>query len=188
MPALGLVSGTTGNLGTRIGDELILTPTRTPYETLRRRDLVSLDLDGVPRGRGGRPSREAPMHAAVLRDHGEGTVIHTHSTYALAWSFLGIELEPSIEENAYYDIGAVGTLPPLPSGSTELAEAVAGALGGSNAVLLAGHGVVAVGATPTAALHRALAVENQAEVCWLLRLAGEGSDNRHVRGDADDAG
>ena len=43
------------------------------------------------------------------------------------------------------------------------------ALGDRRAVLLARHGVVAVGETPAAALDTCVAVERQAQIAWLLR-------------------
>lgn len=169
LPRLGLVVGTAGNASVRIGERVRITPTRTPYERLRRRDLVTLDLDGNRLGGGEVPSREAPLHVAVHRDRHGDAVVHTHSPHATAWSFLGEPLAPATEEISYYGIGSVPTVPPLPAGSAELAEAVAAALAGARATLLAGHGVVAVGPTPRAALEVAQAVEHQAQVCWLLR-------------------
>jgi L-fuculose-phosphate aldolase len=56
-----------------------------------------------------------------------------------------------------------------PTGTDEVAAAAVDALGDRGAVLLARHGVVAVGATPAAALATAVAVERQAQIAWLLR-------------------
>ena len=43
------------------------------------------------------------------------------------------------------------------------------ALGDRRAVLLARHGVVAVGETAAAALDTCVALERQAQIAWLLR-------------------
>ena len=81
-------------------------------------------------------------------------------------------LEPQLEDSHYHDVGPVRTSAPAPAGSRELAEGVVGALHGSRAALLGGHGVVAIGDTPAAALLAARVVERQARVAWLLRGAG----------------
>lgn len=50
--------------------------------------------------------------------------------------------------------------------------AAAAALGDRRAVLLARHGMVAVGETPAAALATCAVLERQAQVAWLVRGAG----------------
>ena len=138
---------------------------------MRPDDLI--DVDGRGRVLHGehRPSRElaAPRGPALWPD--VGAIVHTHSPYATAWSFLGEPISPQTEEMSYYGIGRVGVAPAAPAGSPELAAAVAGSLGAAGAVLLHGHGVVAVGADLKTAVTAAEAVEHQAHVGWLLRGA-----------------
>lgn len=168
----GLVVGTTGNVSARDGDLVRITPTRLAYATLRVEDLVAVAEDGsVVAGRHA-PSRETPLHLAVYRARPDvAAIVHTHSVHATAWSFLGEPLRPETEETRYYAIGAVATAPAAEAGTAELAEAAARALRGSRAVLLGGHGVLAVGATPADAVTVAEAVEHQARIAWLLRGA-----------------
>lgn len=169
--AEGLVIGTVGNVSARRGDELRITPTRRPYETMRRRDLVRVDATtGTARSAGARPSRELPLHLAVYRARPDvAAVIHTHSPHATAWSFLDEPLEPELEDLAYYGIGEIRTAAWAAPGSDELAHNVSQALGGSNAVLLGHHGVLTTGASVDEALVAARVVEHQAKVAWLVR-------------------
>ena len=90
--------------------------------------------------------------------------------HATAWSFLGEPLDTGTEEleAAAGGGGAHGGRSPRP-GSDEIAAAVVEALGDRRAVLLARHGVVAVGETPAQALDTCVAVERQAQIAWLLR-------------------
>ncbi|MCW3009496.1 MAG: class aldolase/adducin family protein [Solirubrobacterales bacterium] len=171
--AAGLVVGTVGNVSARVGNRVRITPTRCPYDELTTDDLVTIDLDGrVVAGRHG-PSREVPLHLAAYRARADvRAVVHTHSPYATAWSFLGIALEPHTEEIGYYGIGPVRTCPPADAGSHALADAAIAGLGDSKATLLGGHGVVAVGATVDEAIVVARAIEHQAQIAWLLRGAG----------------
>lgn len=167
----GLVVGTVGNVSARHGDELRITPTRQPYETMRRRDLVRVDTrSGVPLASDARPSRELPLHLAVYCTRPDvAAVIHTHSPYATAWSFLDRALEPALEDLDYFGVGPVRTAAPAPPGSDALAANVSQALGGSNAVLLGRHGVLTTGTSVDDALVAARVVEHQARIAWLLR-------------------
>lgn len=168
--ARDLVIGTVGNVSARAGGSIRITPTRTPYRDMDPADLVTVDLETGASAGDRRPSRELPVHLAVYRaSRHVGAVVHTHSQYATAWSFLGAPLEPATEEMAYYGIGAVRTTEPAPSGSLELARSVTRGLGDSRAVLLGRHGVLAVGPTVESAIVVARAVEHQACVAWLLR-------------------
>jgi ribulose-5-phosphate 4-epimerase/fuculose-1-phosphate aldolase len=56
-----------------------------------------------------------------------------------------------------------------PTGSQELGPAAVEALTGRRAVLLARHGVLALGESPARALDVCAAVERQALIAWLLR-------------------
>lgn len=164
----GAVLGTAGNVSARVGAGFVITPTRLPYAELAPEDLVH--VLGEQASGPHPPSREWRLHAAVYRGRPDvGGIVHTHSPRATAWSFLGEDLLPELEDNAYYATGPIRTAAPRPAASAELASAAAGALGDSAAVLLGRHGVLAAGPTPEHAALLAGLVERQAEIAWLLR-------------------
>jgi ribulose-5-phosphate 4-epimerase/fuculose-1-phosphate aldolase len=167
-----LCVGTLGSASGRIGATAHITPTRTDCATMRARDLVTVDVaSGVTLGTG-TPSRELALHLAVYRARPDvGSVLHTHSVAATAWGVLGAPLRPELEDLAYHGIGSVRTCPPGRAGTDDLARGAVARLGGSRAVLLGGHGVLTVGATPQDALLAARLVERQARVAWLVRGA-----------------
>jgi ribulose-5-phosphate 4-epimerase/fuculose-1-phosphate aldolase len=100
-----------------------------------------------------------------------GVVIHHHATFASAVAVARKTIPVLIDEAA--DIGPIPTAPYAPSGSQELAEVVSTALtGGSNAVLLANHGAVAVGRDFREAMRRALEVERLAKIYIGAELLG----------------
>jgi L-fuculose-phosphate aldolase len=167
----GLAVGSVGNLSARTGDGVVITPTRMPYTSMSRRDLVRVDLAGRVCAGHRPPSRELELHLAIyLARPDVRAIVHTHSVYATAWSFLAQPLAPRIEDLDYYGVDEVRTAPPAPPGSHRLAATAPAALGDSAAVLLAGHGVVTAAKSIEEALAVAEVVERQAQVAWLLRM------------------
>ena len=152
MLRLGLVSGSSGNVSVREGELVHITPAGLPYERMTPDDVVTLALDGTVVAGAREPSSERRVHLAVYAARPEaGALVHTHSEHATAWSFRGTPLGPVL------------TAPFAPSGSDEIAAAAVEALGDRDAVLLGRHGVLALGATPAAALAVCAAVERQAQ-------------------------
>lgn len=185
--ARGFVVGSVGNASVRTGGGLLITPSRHDYDTMRVADLVEVDGRGRVLGGAQRPSRELWLHLAVYAARPDvQAIVHTHSPHATAWSFLGEPLAPETEEMTYYGIGRVGVAPPAPAGSPDLAASVAGSLGEAGAVLLHGHGVVAVGGDVAEAVTVAEAVEHQAQIAWLLRGAGAAPPEWVISGKASD--
>jgi L-fuculose-phosphate aldolase len=167
--AAGLVVGTVGNLSARVADQIVITPTHQAFDHIADEDLVTVDLCGEIVAGDREPSREMALHLAIYASREDvRAVVHTHSPHAVAWSFLGLPLEPVLEEQTYHDIGPVGVTQPAPAASAALAVQAARALSSSNAALLARHGVVAVGATVDEAITRAAVVEHHAKIAWLL--------------------
>jgi L-fuculose-phosphate aldolase len=170
MLRLGLVSGTSGNVSAREGESVVITPASTAYERMSEADLVELGPDGEQAEGDGRPSTEWRVHVSIYAVRADvGAVVHTHSVYATAWSFLDEPLDTGTEEFDAAAGGAVLTAPYAPTGSEEIAAAAATALGDRRAVLLGRHGVVGVGPTPGEALATCVVVERQAQLAWLLR-------------------
>ena len=170
MLRLGLVSGSSGNASARDGDQVLITPAGLPYEEMTADDLVAIGMDGEVAEGQREPSSERRVHLAIYaaRPH-VGALVHTHSVHATAWSFTGEPLNTTTEELEAAAGGEVLTARFAPTGSEEIATAVVEALRDRRAVLLARHGVVAVGETPAAALDTCVAVERQAQIAWLLR-------------------
>ena len=136
----------------------MITPSALPYESMTVDDLVTLSLDGRVVAGTREPSSERRVHLAVYAARPDArALVHTHSEHATAWSHLGKPLD------------GVLTASFAPSGSDEIASAAVEALGDREAVLLARHGVLALGDSPAAALGVALAVEQRAREASELR-------------------
>lgn len=169
-----LSDGLSGNISARCpdGETALISPSAMDFRLLSERDLVRVQLgSGESQGRR-RPSSEWRLHLAIYRARPDvHAVIHHHATWASAVAVARKTIPVLIDEAA--DIGEIPTAPYAPSASQELAETASRELAnGSNAVLLANHGAVAVGRDLREATRRALAVERLAKIYIGAELLG----------------
>ena len=95
----GLVAWTAGNVSGRVpgADLFVIKPSGVAYDDLAPENMILCDLEGnVVEGTPGSeraPSSDTAAHAYVYRNMPEiGGVVHTHSTYAVAWAARGEEI------------------------------------------------------------------------------------------------
>jgi len=174
MYAKGLVEGTAGNVSGRVGDgTFCLTPSSLGYEAMRTSDLVFVDADGGAVAGDGHPSSEKALHLSCYRQWSEvGGVVHCHPLYASMFAVARQTIPAAIEEVVIYIGGDVEVCDYHLTGSDELGEAVAAALGRRSAVLMANHWLVKGGRDRAAVRHAALVVERTAHIVWGARLLG----------------
>ena len=162
MNALGINQGTSGNISLRHGDGFLITPTSTPYETLRPEQIVHMDLDGS-HDPAQRPSSEWRFHRDILKARPDvEAVVHAHPTYCTALAIMGMEIPP-----VHYMIACAGgdtirCAPYATFGTQELSDHAVRALEGRLACLLAHHGMIAVGPSLAKAMWLAVEVETLA--------------------------
>ncbi|HEU0129938.1 MAG TPA: class II aldolase/adducin family protein [Mycobacteriales bacterium] len=156
--ALGLTTGTAGNVSARAGDEVTITAAGAAD------DVVVLALDGTVLRGDRAPSSERALHLAAYRAYPElGGVVHAHPVHATAFACARRAIPAAVDEFALYVGGDVPCAEYAPSGTEALARNACGHLAERGAVLLASHGLVAVGRSPADALHVATVVERGAE-------------------------
>ena len=171
----GLVEGTSGNLSVRVdGDRAVLTPSSLPYETMTPDDLVVTDLEGNVLEGERSPTSEKALHLACMRAHDDiGAVIHSHAKYSTMFAVTHQPIPCVIEEFDVYVGGEVPVADYRLTGSDELAEEVARHVGERGAVLMANHGLLAVGRDLADAIKVTSLVERTAEILWGARALGE---------------
>lgn len=88
--ALGLVTYTFGNVSAVDRDKGVfaIKPSGVPYEKLRPKDMVVLDLDmNLVEKRALRPSSDTKTHAVLYSKWSNiGGIAHTHAIYSVAWA------------------------------------------------------------------------------------------------------
>jgi L-fuculose-phosphate aldolase len=170
-----LVEGTAGNLGARLPDgNAVLTPSSLDYMEMTLDDLVVTDLDGnVLEGERG-PTTEKALHLSALRMHDDiDATMHCHAKFATMFAVTRQPIPAVIEEVVVFIGGDVEVADYRTTGTDELAEEVAKHVEDRAAVLMANHGLFAVGKTPKDVLHIASLVERTAEIVWGARQMGE---------------
>ena len=166
--ALGLVSGTAGNLSVRVGDQVAITATGVVLGEATLEHVVVVDLDGRLRLGDLQPTSELGLHLAVYDSGHGGAVVHTHAPVSTALSTVLDEL-PCIHYQQLTLGGPVRVARYATFGTSELAANVRAALQGRHAALMANHGAVTVGATPSEALDHTRLLE------WLCSVYRDAS-------------
>jgi L-fuculose-phosphate aldolase len=170
-----LVQGTAGNLGARLPDgNVVLTPSSLDYLEMTLDDLVVTDLDGnVLEGTRG-PTTEKALHLSALRLHDDiDATMHCHAKFATMFALTRRPIPAVIEEFDVFVGGDVEVAEYRTTGTDDLAEEVAKRVGTKAAVLMANHGLFAVGKDPKDVLHIAHLVERTAEIVWGAEQLGE---------------
>ena len=171
----GLCPGTSGNLSVYDPDSglMAITPSGLNYFETRPEDIVITDLSGNIADGGRRPSSELNLHAAFYRAKPEArSVVHTHSVFCTTLGILG---EPV--RAVHFMIGAANSreiplAPYVTFGTEELADVAVRFCGGSEAVMLANHGLVTCGGSLADAFELAVTLEYVAQLQYRARCAG----------------
>jgi L-fuculose-phosphate aldolase len=171
MNASGLNQGTSGNLSVRCDEGFLITPSGMDYAGLETDDIVSMDLDGKPRGTR-KPSSEWRFHAAIYRHRPEANaILHAHPVHCSALACLDKGI-PAF----HYMVAAAGgkdirCADYATFGTPELSDNVIRALEGRKACLMAHHGLTCFEKDLARVLALAIEVENLANVyCRILAI------------------
>lgn len=159
----GFCPSKSGNVSARFGDGFLITPSGLPYARTTPEDLIYLALDGTVLSGSRKPSSEWPFHVAIYKARPDAqAIVHTHSPRATALSCARRGIPAFHYMIALCGGSDVRCADYATFGSPELAENAVRALVGRKAVLLANHGVIALGATLAGAHTIVAEVENLA--------------------------
>ena len=180
--AQGLCRWRSGNFSARDRETglVCMTPSGVDRRTMVAEDIVVMDLDArvVEVSNGRKPSSEALMHLAAYEVRPNVcAIVHTHSPFALVFAALERPIPGLVLEAAHLHCegGSVPVAPFAPQGTAELADSVRAPLRLGDALLLARHGVLTVGASLDDALLKAAYVEELAEVAYRAALISGGT-------------
>ena len=161
----GLVIGTAGNVSACDGELVAITPTGAVLGELEAAQVSVVDRQGALVEGELEPTSELDLHLGVYERYDAGAVVHTHAPMATALSCVIDEL-PCVHYSMLLLGGTVKVAPYETFGTPELALAVADALEGHTAALMANHGAVAYAGTVEDAVERSLLLEWACGVYW----------------------
>jgi len=178
----GLVVWTGGNVSGRVpgADLFVIKPSGVRYDELAPENMILCDLDGVvvPSTPGSEraPSSDTAAHAYVYRTMPEvGGVVHTHSTYAVAWAARGEEIPCVLTAMADEFGGPIPVGPFAIIGDDSIGRGIVETLRGhrSRAVLMRNHGPFTIGTDARDAVKAAVMLEDVARTVHIARQGGE---------------
>lgn len=176
-----LIVWTGGNVSGRVpgADLFVIKPSGVSYDDLTPDNMILCDLDGnvIPGSAGSdrSPSSDTAAHAYVYRHMPDvGGVVHTHSTFAVAWAARGEEIPCVITAMADEFGGPIPIGPFAIIGDDSIGRGIVQTLTGhrSRAVLMQNHGPFTIGVDAKDAVKAAVMVEDVARTVHHAREAG----------------
>jgi L-ribulose-5-phosphate 4-epimerase len=182
----GLIVWTGGNVSGRVplggdgsADLFVIKPSGVSYDDLSPENMILCDLDGavIPGTPGSErsPSSDTAAHAYVYRNMPEvGGVVHTHSTYAVAWAARGEQIPCVITAMADEFGGPIPVGPFAIIGDDSIGRGIVDTLRGhrSRGVLMRHHGPFTIGASAKDAVKAAVMLE---DVARTVHIAQQGA-------------
>ena len=177
MNALGLNHGTSGNIGFRVGERFLVTPSGFDYDAMTPADIVEMGFDGSQRG-SRLPTSEWRFHRDILAARPDvDAVLHSHAVHCTALAVHGMEI-PAV----HYMVAAAGgttiRCAPYRTPTTQaLSDVALPALKDRKACLLQNHGCIVLGETPDDCVNLLVEVEYLAELYCRTLAIGAATGN-----------
>lgn len=184
LPRWELVVWTAGNVSERVvvgdspseDDLLVIKPSGVRYEELSPEAMVVCDLEGQLIQGSKSPSSDTAAHAYVYKHMPEvGGVVHTHSSYACAWSAVGKEV-PCVLTMMGDEFGGPIPIGPFAIiGDDSIGRGIVETLRESRspAVLMQNHGPFTIGKDGESAVKAAVMVEGVSRAAFFAQQLGD---------------
>jgi len=170
----GFVAATDGNLSTRTKRNTILTTASEKCKgRLGKKDIVEVNINGIPVRKGAKPSTEFKLHSYIYKSRKDiGAVIHTHPVFATAFAVAGIALDKIVLPEVFLKLGKIPLAAFGTPSTIELPESISPFVKDYNAILLSNHGLLTYGKSLEEAYFLTEKVEQFAEISFYARLLG----------------
>jgi ribulose-5-phosphate 4-epimerase/fuculose-1-phosphate aldolase len=173
--------GSGGNVSVRVNETaMAITPSSIRYQELASADIhvVGFDLSVIEGNDKLKPSVEAGMHSIIYRKRPDvNAVVHTHQIYGSVFGLINTPIPALFDEVAFSLGEMVDIVPYALSGSSDLANNVAGKLSNNaNAYIIQNHGILALGKNLDKAILHAELLEKVAHIFYLALSTGKPVD------------
>jgi len=174
-----LISSSGGNISLRVDNDLMLiTSSGTDKGNLRNEGICLADFDGnlilqENQSSNLKLSMESQMHIAVYKSRPDvQAIIHSHPIFASAYSATKEKINTHLTGEIYAVVGEPAYVEYARMGSVQLADLVGKSAADANVLILANHGVIAMGDNLFEAYNRTEIIEYAAHLTFLTRLIG----------------
>jgi len=178
----GLTTASGGNVSSREGNLIFITPSGTDKGSILPRQVAVITIDGKNLTPALKPSMETGMHLSIYRVRPDvNAVVHAHPVFSSAFCATQREINCRLIGESRAVLGKPAIAGYALMGTQELAANAALAAGESNVILLKNHGVVCLGKTLLQAFDRMEVLEAAARMTFITNLTGDTCE----MGDAD---
>jgi len=174
LDALGFVPATDGNVSARLdGKSILITPSMLRKGDIKESQLLVTDLGGKVLEGKGRPSSEIKMHLYAYKMRPDvKAMVHAHPPFATAFAAAGLDLTAPLLPEVVLTVGPVPLARYATPSTQEVPRSMAPSIKEHQALLLANHGVLALGRSLEEALQRMERVEHLAKISFLAQALG----------------
>lgn len=173
-----LVSVLNGNISLRVGEQILITATKTCLGFLKDQDIVCIDMEGNVIGEGA-VSTENKLHRDIYQAFpGAQAIIHTHNVYTNAYFLEQAEFVPRIYENKFW-FSSIKSVPQS-SPNCQDTDPVIAELKRNNVMVMGRHGTVAMGKTLFDSFLLVQELEEAIKVECISRMFRAPSSDPHV--------
>jgi len=184
----GLVIFTWGNVSAidREKGLVVIKPSGVSYDDMKPEDMVVIDMDGNVVEGNLRPSSDTPTHLELYKAFPEiGGVVHTHSTYATAWSQAGLNIPIAGTTHADYFYGDIPCTRDMTKEEIEgeyeklTGTVIVETFEGKNpmhtpGVLVKNHGPFSWGKNADDAVHNSVVMEEVGRMSFIAKMLNPG--------------
>jgi len=174
LDALGFVPATDGNVSARLdGKRILITPSMLRKGDIKESQLLLTDLEGKVLAGRGKPSSEIKMHLYAYKMRPDiKAIVHAHPPFATAFAAAGLDLKAPLLPEVVLTVGPVPLARYAAPSTEEVPRSMAPLIKEHQALLLANHGVLALGRSLEEALQRMERVEHLAKISFLAQALG----------------
>lgn len=173
----GLTTSSGGNISLRQNGFLLITPSQTDKGRMKAKEICVIDSEGLNQSPKQKFSMETAMHQAVyaVRDDVKA-IVHAHPPFATSFAVNHQTINTALMGESWAVLGIPAFAPYALMGSEALADTVAQAAINANVVVMANHGILAMGSSLLEAFDRIEVLENCAKIQLLASLNGKAKE------------
>ncbi len=140
---------------------------------MKAEDIVRIDKQGRKLSQGKNPSMETAMHLAIYYQRPDiNCILHAHPPFSTAFAVARKNINTAIMGEAYAIVGKPVVADYALMGSASLADTMARAAASAQVILMANHGVMALGKSLIEAFDRLEVLENCARIELAAKAVG----------------